>query len=80
MVGVVAPAAIVTVPGEMVTRVVSLLVRVIVTALEAGWAMLTGKAAVPPSDTVGFAGSTIPIGACTVTLPVASGIKVELLA
>lgn len=70
--GCVAPAAIVTLEGEIVTRAVLLLVSVIVTPpVGAGAASVTGNEVDCPTPTVTPVGRPIPPALCTVTLAVA---------
>jgi hypothetical protein len=76
---VVCPAGIVTVV-DTVAFVVSLLVRVTVTAEAGAEGSVTAKLAVPPNCTVVLAGSPIAPTLCTVTFAVASGIKGSRLA
>ena len=79
--GVVLPAAIVTLEGEMFTRVVSLLLSVTVTP-PAGAAVpsVTGNATDWPGGTVTWAGRLIVPGGRTVTLAVVSAISGKALA
>ena len=79
--GVVLPAAIVTLAGETVARLVSLLLRVIVTP--PGGAAVprdTGKVADCPGATDTLAGRLIVPGGMTVTLAVVSATFGEALA
>jgi hypothetical protein len=78
--GVVWPARIVMLAGEIVSLVVSLLVRAIVRSADAGLARLTANAVDLPMPTVRLDGSVTVAGADTVTFSVASAISGVLLA
>jgi hypothetical protein len=67
VVGVVAPALIVTLADEIVTFVVSLLNRLTVTALAAGLGRVMANVVVPPNPSDVLAGRPIIPGAWSVT-------------
>jgi hypothetical protein len=78
--GVVCPAKIVMLAGEIVTFVGSLLTSAIVRSATAGVDKLTANVADAPKFTDAFDGSRMVAGAVTITCAVASGIFGRLLA